>query len=137
MRPRNSAGRIRAGTSAVGFGVEGSLLVRSLAPVVPTCGTDLARQFGMDIDDAGVRTPRTAKAYAAFLRGVESADNFAVEDDVAGALVGRGAGLRREKAGTVGVKLRTVEDRSGIPEDEVDPAFNVRVNVILAAVIGE
>ena len=52
-------------------------------------------------------------------------------------LVGRGAGLRGEVAGAVGVELGVVEDGGGVAEDEVDAAFDVGVDVVLAAVVGE
>ena len=60
-----------------------------------------------------------------------------VEDDVAGGLVGCGAGLRGEVAGAVGVEFGAVEDGGGVAEDEVDAAFDVGVDVVLAAVVGE
>ena len=68
---------------------------------------------------------------------VDAAGDFAVEDDVAGGLVGGGAGLRGEVAGAVGVEFGVVEDGGGVAEDEVDAAFDVGVDVVLAAVVGE
>jgi hypothetical protein len=67
----------------------------------------------------------------------DAAGDPAVEDDVAGGLVGGGAGLRGEEAGRVGVEYAAVEDGGGVAEDEVDASFNVRVDVVLAPVIGE
>ena len=68
---------------------------------------------------------------------VEAAGDAGVEDDVAGGLVGRGAGLCGDVAGAVGVELGVVEDGGGVAEDEVDAAFDVGVEVVLAAVVGE
>ncbi len=61
----------------------------------------------------------------------------AVGDDVAGGLVGGGARLRGEIAGGELVELGVVEDGLGVAEDEVDGAFDVGVEVVLAAVVGE
>ena len=68
---------------------------------------------------------------------LKHAGDLAVDDDVAGGLIGRGAGLRGEIAGAVGVDLGAVEDGSGVAEDEVDSTFDVGVEVVLAAVVGE
>ena len=51
--------------------------------------------------------------------------------------VGRGAGLRGDEAGAVGVELVAIEDGGGVAEDVVDAAFDVGVDVVLAAVVGE
>jgi hypothetical protein len=45
--------------------------------------------------------------------------------------------LSGEIAGAVGVELGVVEDGGGVAEDEVDAAFDVGVEVVLAAVVGE
>ena len=42
-----------------------------------------------------------------------------------------------EVAGAVGVEFGVVEDGGGVAEDEVDAAFDVGVEVVLAAVVGE
>ena len=69
--------------------------------------------------------------------GVEGSGDAGVEDDVAGGLIRRGAGLGGEVAGGVGVDLVAVEDGGGVAEDEVDTAFDVGVDVVLAAEVGE
>ena len=51
--------------------------------------------------------------------------------------VGRGAGLRGDEAGAVGMELVVVEDGGGIAEDVVDATLDVGVDVVLAAVVGE
>ena len=68
---------------------------------------------------------------------VDAAGDAAVEDDVAGGLVWRGAGLCGEVAGAVGVEFGVIEDGGGVAEDEVDAAFDVGVDVVLAAMVGE
>lgn len=42
-----------------------------------------------------------------------------------------------EVAGTISVNFGAVEDGGGVAEDEVDAAFDVGVEVVLAAVVGE
>jgi len=68
---------------------------------------------------------------------IDAAGDAAVEDDVASGLVWRGAGLCGEVDGSVGVDLGVVEDGGGVAEDEVDAAFDVGVDIVLAAVVGE
>src|SRR6185437_11229484 len=154
VRPGNAFGGIGARSGAVVFAVPGGLFVRGLAPVVPACGTDITRQFSIDIYDPGVRTPGPPKADGAFggghrassgeagigadryRRGVDTARNPAVEDDVPGGLIGRSARLGREISWAIGVKLAVVEDGGGVAKDEVHPAFDIRVDVILAAIVG-
>ena len=70
-------------------------------------------------------------------RRIEVDGDVAVENDVAGGLVGGGAGLGGDGAGAVGMEFGAIEDGGGVAEDIVDAAFDVGVNIILAAVVGE
>src|SRR5207245_1836302 len=121
-------------------------------PVVPAGGVEVGGKFGVDVDDAGVGAPGAAEGGGAVGRGralgaggggvhgcgvvVDAAGDAAVEDDVAGGLAWRGAGLCGEVSGGVGVEFDVVEDGGGVAEDEVDAAFDVGVDVVLAAVVG-
>lgn len=84
--------------------VKGGLLVGRIVPVVPAGGIEGAREFCVDDDDAGVWTPGASKeggvvsggdGFRTWSVGVcegcwfEEADgDFAVDDDVAGMLIG-------------------------------------------------
>ena len=152
--PGDSGGRVGSGTGAIRFGVPGGALVGGAAPVVPAYGVHFGGEFGVDVDDAGVGAPGAAEtddvgalgtsgrgsAVGCGWRGgwgFEVGGDFAVEDDVAGGLVGIGAGLGGDEAGTVGVEGGAIEDGGGVAEDVVDAAFDVGVDVVLAAVVGE
>ena len=45
--------------------------------------------------------------------------------------------MRGEVAGAVGVDLGAIEDGGGVAEDEVDTAFDIGVDIVLAAVVGK
>src|ERR1035438_933118 len=117
------------------------LFVGGVIPVVPALGTDRCGEFGVEEDGTRKRAPGAAEVDTGTMRvrgriRVTGSDS-AVEDDVARALIGGGAGLRGDVAGAVGVNLRMIEDGGGVAEDEVDGALDVRVDVVLAAVVGE
>lgn len=152
MRPGDAMEKVGSRAFVPELGIVGSLLVGRASPVVPACRIELGRKLGIDEDDTRVRTPGAAECGRAMGEGhgfsagtiwivgyslfVGDGDP-AVDDDVAGGLVGGCAGLRGKVADPVGVELGAVEDSSGVAEDEVDAAFDVGVDVVLAAVVGE
>src|ERR1700751_2896747 len=113
--PGDSRGEVGSGAGGVELGVVGGVFVCWIIPVVPAFGAQICGQVGVDVDDAGVGSPRTAEAYGvvggsgAFCAGgcgvhglgvvVDGAGDVTVDDDVAGGLVRRGAGLRSDEAG--------------------------------------
>src|SRR3984885_13480664 len=151
MGPANAGFGAGSGACAVGFGVPGGALVGGAAPIVPAYGVHLGGEFGVDVDDARVGAPGAAEADdvgalgawgsvgcgRGWWCGLEVGGDFAVEDDVAAGLVGVGAGLGGDEAGAVGVERGAIEDGGGVAEDVVDAAFDVGVEVVLAAVVGE
>jgi len=143
--PGNAGGRIGAGTGAVEFRVPGLRSLVGAAPYIPSLRDYIGGQFGADVDDPREWTPGTAEADG-IARGCclirrrgrgDSAGDFAVEDDVAGGLIGRGARLRGQVAGAVRVNFGVVEDCRSVAEDEVDATLDVGIEVVLAAVVGE
>ena len=121
--------------------------------MVPAEGVEFGGQRCVDVDDAGVCAPGAAEADGVVCRGrtlcaggcgihgwccgFQAAGDVAIDDDVAGGLIGGGARLGGDEAGAVGVKFVALEDRGGVTEDVVDAAFDVGVDVVLAAVVGE
>src|SRR3981189_2020943 len=135
MGPGDSGGGVcachRSGAGRVRFAVVRGLFVGGIVPVVPAGGVEVGGEFGVDVDDARVRSPGTAEA------GGVVGGGGAFCSGGGGAQWGGGVGVRGGVGGSVGVELGTVEDGGGVAEDEVDAAFDVGVDVILAAVVGE
>ena len=102
--PGHSSGGIGSGAGTVGLGIIRGLFIGGIVPIIPAGRIEIGGEFGVDIDNAGVRAPRAAQngrvarggcTHGARSRGihrcgvvVDAAGDLAVEDDVAGGLVG-------------------------------------------------
>ena len=102
--PGNSSGGIGSGAGTVGLGIISGLFISGIVPIIPAGGIEIGGEFGVDVDDEGVRAPRAAQTAGVASRGcthgarsrgihrcgivVDAAGDLAVEDDVAGGLVG-------------------------------------------------
>ena len=102
--PGDSSGGIGSRTGAVGLGIISGLFISGIVPIIPAGGIEVGGEFGVDVDDEGVRAPRAAESDGVACGGctpgargggihrcgfvVDAAGDLAVEDDVAGGLVG-------------------------------------------------
>ena len=133
MRPGDAGRRVGAWAGAVELGIEGLRRSGSLAPGIPPLWRYVGGKFGVDVDDAGIGTPRAAKAGYLLLRGcrirpgnmLDPAGHLAVQNYVAGCLVGRSPRLSGQIARSIGVNFRMVKYGCGIAEDEIDSAFDI------------
>src|ERR1035438_6970270 len=106
MRPGDAARWVRPWAFAVELRVEGLGLACGLAPNIPSLRNNICREFGIDVDHARIGTPRPPEAGRLSCgrrlvpRGtrsggvIDAAGHLAVENDEAGGLIGRSAGLR-------------------------------------------
>src|ERR1700738_2819370 len=59
--PGDAGGGVCAGAGGVRFGVVGGLVVGGIVPVVPAGGVEIGGEFGVEVDDLGVRAPWAAE----------------------------------------------------------------------------
>jgi len=87
----------------------------------------------IDVNDAGIRPPRTAQKHA-FGRILSS--NLAVDEYKSGIGIRRNAALRGNVALPAAVNFAVLENGGGVAEDKIHVTFDEAIAVILPAARG-